>query len=884
MTMRASGFLSRFGWFSSYALCCALALCNSAGAASGPRWVTGPPYFTSFSKAVVWYTTTPNYFTDPGDLSPSVDHATADALVAAAAGVWNVPTSSLVLAHGGQLDEHVSSANVYLDSSGPVFPADVSPASFATKQIAVIYDTDGSITDLLLGQGASDPDSCRQNGVTESVDAISPDGTIQHALLILNGRCSGPAPEQQLQLQYQLMRAFGRVLGLAWSQTNDNVFTQTPYPTPEDVSKWPIMHPIDIICGNYTYQCQPEPFTLRPDDIASISQLYFINKGTAPAGKVDTLGNASTITGIMQFGSGQGMQGMNILVRRKDPVTPYLEASPILSAISGNLFRWSNGNPVTGTPAGAIAGSMGNINPPFEGAFKLVAIPFLPHAKLQDIFFTSEPINPLYTGQYGIGPYPNAPVAPSGPAFPWEDHGVLPYGSNYFVWTVPGSTSTCGASGNGTRSNPVPVPASGWWTGVLCGYGVSAWPLLTVKENRSLTIEATALDEQGLATEAKLQPLIGAWNEADVASSLPTVAATAAPFNSIAAGLTSLSFDTPQAGALRLAITDLRGDGRPDFAFRARVLYCDSVAPTSVGVGGGLILITGMGFRPGLAITVGGAPAAVVSSTATALLAIAPPFSSLPDTSGLTVDVTVTDRMSGGSTVMYGALSYPAAALPSQTPQLTMLTPVFYVAAGQPVTITPRAALSAAGAFTPGIPVLWTSSSFALGFENGGQTSTDSTGIASIPADVARLQPATQVTGMACGNFGVHSQACSSFSIVGSDPSQWALVALNGGSQNVSSTSVLQPVAIEVTDISGNPVIGALVDIYQAITGWQVCPAEGRCPAAAVYSVSHTAAVTDGNGLVLVQPKQLTGVPEVTTIAAATGTQGFLSVTLKKAP
>ena len=50
-------------------------------------------------------------------LSSSVNHAAADALVAAAASVWNVPTASLVLSQGGTLDEHVSGANTFL---GPV--------------------------------------------------------------------------------------------------------------------------------------------------------------------------------------------------------------------------------------------------------------------------------------------------------------------------------------------------------------------------------------------------------------------------------------------------------------------------------------------------------------------------------------------------------------------------------------------------------------------------------------------------------------------------------------------------------------------------------------------------------------------------------------------
>ncbi len=242
---------------------------------------------------MVWYTSQPLYFTDPGDLSSSVNHAAADALVAAAANVWNVPTSSLVLSRGGALDEHVSGANTFLGPSGLIFPADVQSSNYVAKQIAVIYDSDGSVTDLLLGNGASDPTSCLQNGVTESVDSIIPAGLIQHALLVLNGRCTGPAPAQQMQLQYQLMRAFGRVLGLGWSQTNDNVFTGSPQATFNQAMHWPVMHPIDIICGPYTYQCMPQPFTLRPDDLSALAQLYYIGQGQAAPGQTDTLLNAS---------------------------------------------------------------------------------------------------------------------------------------------------------------------------------------------------------------------------------------------------------------------------------------------------------------------------------------------------------------------------------------------------------------------------------------------------------------------------------------------------------------------------------------------------------------------------------------------------------------
>src|SRR5271168_2460543 len=297
-----------------------LVLCWFAAGASawagGPRWVTGPPFFNTAGNPVVWYTNQPLYFTDPGDLSSSVNHAAAEALVAAAASVWNVTTASLVLAQGGALDEHVSGANTFLGPSGLIFPADVQSSNYAAKQIAVIYDSDGSITDLLLGNGASDPTSCLQNGVTESVDSIVPAGYIQHALLVLNGRCTGPVPEQQMQLQYQLMRAFGRILGLGWSQTNDNVFTGSPQATFNQAMFWPVMHPIDIICGPYTYQCMPQPFTLRPDDLSALGMLYYMAQGTAPAGKTDSLLNASLFQGRLTFPTGEGMQGVNVLARR----------------------------------------------------------------------------------------------------------------------------------------------------------------------------------------------------------------------------------------------------------------------------------------------------------------------------------------------------------------------------------------------------------------------------------------------------------------------------------------------------------------------------------------------------------------------------------------
>jgi hypothetical protein len=634
-------------------------LAGSALWAAGPRWVTGPPFFTTSGNPVVWYTNQPLYFTDPGNLSSSVNHAAADALVAAAANVWNVPTASLVLAQGGALDEHVSGANTFLGLSGLIFPADVQSRNYAAKQIAVIYDSDGSVTDLLLGNGASDPTSCLQNGVTESVDSIVPSGTIQHAILVLNGRCTGPQPEKQMQMQYQLMRAFGRVLGLGWSQTNDNVFTGSPTPTFNQAMHWPVMHPIDILCGPYTYQCMPQPFTLRPDDLSALGGLYYIGQGQAPPGKIDTMFEANGLNGSVVFANGQGMQGVNVVVRRWQQFTDpsLVEDWYTTSTVSGYVFRQSNGNPVTGLDT-SLLGSEGTQSLDHEGFYYLLRIPMLP-GSWQQLVVETEAINPLYTGQYAVGPYSANTVEPSGTDNK-QTYGIF---ASYVIAFV--NFSTAGAAGacntvGGTEGAPATVAATGWWSGVLCLYGHTDWFSLAVKGDRSFTYEVTAEDEQGFATSAKAMPVIGVWNSTDPLGSSPGVASQSEPFNGAPTGMTTLTQSITQPKQLRIVVADQRGDGRPDFNYQGRILYADSVSPVAVSAAGGTVTITGMGFRTGNAVFVNGVAAHVTSWSANNIVATVPSLRTLGISTALVADVRVEDLSTGGTTVMTRALSYAA--------------------------------------------------------------------------------------------------------------------------------------------------------------------------------------------------------------------------------
>lgn len=638
-------------------------VCATAQAA-GPRWMSGPPYFWPTGFAVAWYTNQPTYFTDPGDLSASVNHAAADAIVANAAAVWNVPTASLVLAKGGSLDEHVTGAAISVAGTGvPVMPADVQSTNWQAKNIAVIYDTDGSVIDALLGAGGSDPSGCLQNGVVESVDSFGVHSTIQHALLILNGRCTGAQPEKQLQLQYQLVRAFGRVLGLGWSQTNDNVFTSQPVPTKNDAANWPIMHPMDVICGPYTYQCLPQPFTLRADDISSLSQLYFLwqGQGAGQAGKQDSLANATTIDGYVTFPNGQGMEGVNVTARRVPYFSSTAEEWQTVSAVSGFSFRRETGTPLAGQDGSPLE-SIGTYEGWREGYWLMTAVPLPSADPWQNVVITTEPVNPLYTGPYALSTMASGSLtmAPSGSSMQIETDIVSRYYSDRESMTANDAVSDCTAGADGTEGAPAAAGSTGWWKGVLCGYGHSSWTNVAVRANRSLTMEVTATDETGAATMVKAMPMIGVWRGTDATGIAPTVAVTPVAFNSFGVGLSTVTVGGTgsTAGNLRMTVTDARGAGRPDFAYQARVLYADTIQPANVGANGGTVVITGTGFRTGNVVTVNGVAATVTAVTANTMTVVVPSLRALGSTKALLATVAVKDAVTNGVSVMTSALGY----------------------------------------------------------------------------------------------------------------------------------------------------------------------------------------------------------------------------------
>ena len=634
-----------------------LAMATAAAWAGGPRFITGTSGYATAGVPMAWYTSTPMYFTDPGDLNLNVSHAQADAMVAAAATVWNIPTANVTLAQGGALAEHViadgSSPNAYFNGSEVVWPADVEATNYQSVQIAVIYDSDGSVIDLLLGSGASNPSGCRQNGVVESVDQFGSNATIEHAVIVLNGLCVGSDPDQMLQMQYQLTRVFGRVLGLAWSQLNDGVFANGDVAVAE-VALWPLMHPIDVLCATYTYQCMQNPFTLRLDDINALETLYPVV--TAAGGKTPSGVNAASVSGTVSFTTRQGMELVDVIAYRQiigQDVN--WELYPSYASTTGYPFQQNGGNPVSGPePVSANAGV--NVAAT-EGAWSMPYVGV--GAQGAYLHLWTQSINPLYWGEYAVGPYQRPVITMSGP--PWQiwQQAVQP-GSQVTEAFIQGYGAGFWCSGSdGTEGNPTTASATGWWNGVLCAADYTAWRNTTVNANTSWTIEIQALNEAGSGSVQKLQPVIGVWNATDATGTLPTVASQAAAMNSITLGMTQLRVPAATSAAtLRIAIADQFGAGRPDFGYTGRILYASGVWPTTMQTAGGQITISGMGFATGNQVTVNGVAATVSSWTSTQIVAMAPSMATAGATVGTGVDVVVTDPGTGGSTDMQGALTY----------------------------------------------------------------------------------------------------------------------------------------------------------------------------------------------------------------------------------
>ena len=513
--------------------------------AGGPAYVAGVSYFNTglAGQPITWPNGAITYFTDQGSLSPILAGPNADAFVADAFSRWtSISTAAVTANRGGQLAEDVSGANVTRNADRTItMPADIQPSATATP-VAVVYDADGAVTDALIGSGASA--DCFTNAVFGGADAFSTDGHFAHALVILDGKCVKTLASLP-DLKYRLVRVLGRVFGLGWSQLDLNVITNSPPPTSDDRAGMPVMHAQDLPSCVPISACYPNADQPKMDDRAALSRIYPVTDDNLPRcpGKQIFAENTARVHGTLYFTDTNGnpsqpMQGVNVVARRVDPDTHQPLGPYAASAVSGYLFSGNAGNAITGfTDAlGQQYDRFGSKDTALEGFFDLAGLE-IPDGHSETYQISVEALDPSLSQR--VGPYAPTQVQPSGTVQP------------VFVTITPGlaleqnilmadSALDNGASAAATFASPRTMPRTGSWMGSLSSYGETDYFTLNAQVNRTMTVEITALDESGLVTTQKIQPVIGMWSLA-APEGTPPPAYTFSPFNSPTTGVTQLA-------------------------------------------------------------------------------------------------------------------------------------------------------------------------------------------------------------------------------------------------------------------------------------------------------------------------------------------------------
>lgn len=634
--------------------------------AGGPKYVAGPSYFDPSIKGmpISWPQGLPSYYTDQGSLSPILSNSMADAYVADAFSRWSaVQTAALLANQAGHLGEDVNGSNVSRDANGNIImPADIRPTAIS-KPIGIVYDADGAVTDALLGTGAGSAGMCFSNTTFGGPDAFTTAGSFAHALVIINGNCiqnSSQIPD----FQYRLIRTLGRVLGLGWSQLNNNVLTGNPPPTAQDYAGFPLMHPVDPISCVPISNCYPDPTQLTLDDKAAISQLYPVTPQNIDnfIGKhlfADTTGR---IHGSVWFTDPNGnpiqaMQGVNVVARWVDPVSHQVSRQYVRSSVSGFLFSGNAGNVVTGfTDAGGNRWDrFGSNDAALEGAFDLAGLVFPDGTNVATYQLTVEAVD--LTWSQLLEPYGPWQVLPSGVAAPVLVTVARGADVQQDLLMFDSADQQTDVWEPETFTVPAKVPAGGDWLGKLGEYGDADYFWFYGRVNRILSVQVTALDETGAPTQDKGRPVIGMWALSSPPGTVPGVA-TPTAFNTTTYGLSALqglwATQLLTTGNFRVGIADERGDGRPDYGYHARLYYADTITPASVAAGGGTIVgIKGYGFSSDTKVSIGGVSASVASRTSNQVVAAVP---ALLD--GVR-DVVLSD-VTGASTSMIAAVTYGA--------------------------------------------------------------------------------------------------------------------------------------------------------------------------------------------------------------------------------
>jgi hypothetical protein len=354
------------------------------------------------------------------------------------------------------------------------------------------------------------------------------------------------------------------------------------------------------------------------------------------------------------------MQGVNVVARWIDPKTNQPSGAYAATSVSGFLFAGNVGTTVTGfnDSGGQPFNRYGSNDSTVEGFFDLAGLQIPNGGNSARYQLTVEPVDPLWSNT--VGPYQPWQVQPSGSAQPIIVNVTLGGDAQQDIVMQSSAAQKPNWFGPTTYNSPGPLPAAaalpvaGDWAASLGPYGSLDYFWFAGQANRTLSVLVTALDDASIPAESKAQPVIGMWALSDPGT-YPAPANTPSAFNSPLFGTTVLNAQLLDSVSYRVGIADIRGDGRPDYRYHARLLYGDHIAPARASVAGGTALaIAGLGFQANTAVAIGSGNAGTLAASANQILVTA------PSKADGVQDIALIDPPTLASSILSGVVTYGA--------------------------------------------------------------------------------------------------------------------------------------------------------------------------------------------------------------------------------